>query len=78
VPWEFQAPIFAIAFAMMALDVARRTDSRALASTAGVAVSVLTAGSFIFSVFASGSALGALLCLGAGLIMVLVGHALRD
>ena len=78
VPWEFQAPIFAVVFAAMALDVARRTDSRLLASTAGTAVSVLTAASFIFSVSLAGSALGALLCLVAGLIMVLVGHALKD
>ncbi len=78
VPWEFQAPIFAVAFAVMGLDLARRTDSRMLASTAGVAVSVLTAASFILSVSISGSALGALLCLVAGLVMLLVAHTLRD
>ncbi len=78
VSWEFQAPTFAVAFATMALDIARRTDSRVLAKTAGVAVSVLTSASFIFSVIISGSALGALLCLVAGLIMVLVGYALKD
>jgi len=76
--WEFQAPIFAVAFAVMALDIARRTGSRALATTAGMTVSVLTAASFIFSVSISGGALGVLLCLVAGLIMVLVGYALKD
>jgi len=78
VPWEFQAPIFAVTFAVMALDVARRTDSRRLATTAGVAVSLLTSTSFIFSVSISGSALGAFLCLLAGVSMVLVGRALKD
>ncbi|MDH3642482.1 MAG: hypothetical protein OES38_10330 [Gammaproteobacteria bacterium] len=78
VSWEFQAPIFAVAFAAMALDVARRTASNLLATTAGAAVSVLTAASFIFSVSVSTSALGALLCLLAGVTMVLVGRALND
>ena len=78
ITWEFRAPVFAAAFALLALDIIRRTDSRALRATAGAAISILTSLSFIFSVNIVASPLTAFLCIVAGLVMALIGHGIKD
>ncbi len=77
-PWALDAPLFAAAYAALALDVVRRTRSRRLAKWTGASISLFVSLSFMFSVAADPSALTAILCLAAGTLMLLAGIALSD
>lgn len=78
VTWALIAPIFSIAYSLLALDVVRRTESRRLAASIGLSVSLFVACSFILSVAAEQGALTAFLSLVAGGLMVMAGVALRN
>ena len=78
VSWALIAPIFSIAYGLLALDVVRRTESRKLAATIGFSVSLLVACSFILSLAAEQGALTAFLSLMAGGLMVMTGITLRN
>jgi hypothetical protein len=78
VPWHFLAPVFTITFAILALDIVRRTDSRRLAVLTSGAVSLLTSLSFVFNVTVNNSPMTALMCLLAGTALFLFGHAYED
>jgi hypothetical protein len=69
------APLFAAVYAVMALDVLRRTGSRKLRKVIGVSISLSVALSFTLSVANAPSALTALLSLTAGVMLVLWGAA---
>lgn len=72
-----KAPLFAAVYALLALDIVRRTDSRALARIIGASISLFVALSFTFGVAISPSALTALLSLAAGVLLLLWGVAGR-
>lgn len=78
VTWPWVAPLFSIAYSVLALDVVRRTENRRLASAIGFSVSLFVASSFILSVAADQGALTAFLSLIAGALMVMAGIALRN
>jgi hypothetical protein len=69
--------LFAGTYAVLALDIIRRTGSRILSKVTGVSVSLLVALSFTFSVAHSPSAMTALLSLLAGVTLLLWGLAGR-
>jgi len=71
------APLFAGTYAVLALDIIRRTASRILSKVTGVSVSLFVALSFTFSVANSPSAMTALLSLLAGVTLLLWGLAGR-
>lgn len=77
-PWQYLAPVFAITFAMLALDIVRRTDSRRLAAVTSGAVSLLTSVSFVLNVTVSTNPMTAFMCLLAGAVLFLFGHAYED
>jgi hypothetical protein len=77
-PGHFLAPVFAITFAVMALDIVRRTDSRRLATITSGAVALLTSLSFVMNVAFSTSSMTAFMCLLAGGVLFLFGHAYQD
>ena len=77
-PWHFLAPVFAITFAVMALDIVRRTDSRRLATVTSGAVALLTSQSFVLNVTISSSSMTAYRCLLAGGVLFLFGHAYEN
>ena len=72
------APVFAITYAALAMDLIRRTDSRALAKAIGVSISIAVALSFTMSVALSPSALSALLSLTAGTLLLVWGAGGRQ
>lgn len=76
--WAMTAPVFAVAYTGLALDVARRTESRGLSKIIGLSISVFVSLSFVLGVAAEPSPLTALFCLIAGALMLLAGAALRD
>lgn len=71
------APVFAVAYSALALDLVRRTESRYFAKAMGVSISFFVMLAFVLGVFGSPSALEAFLCLAAGLILFVSGVALR-
>jgi hypothetical protein len=71
------APLFAGTYAVLALDIIRRTASRILSKVTGVSVSLFVALSFTFSVANSPSATTALLSMLAGVTLLLWGLAGR-
>jgi hypothetical protein len=71
------APLFASAYAVLALDVLRRTDSRRLGILIGVSISLFVALSFTLSMAMNSSALTALLSIVAGVMLLLWGLAGR-
>jgi hypothetical protein len=78
VAWQYMAPVFTITFAILALDIVRRTDSRRLAAVTSGAVSLLTSLSFVFNVTVSSNPMTAFMCLLAGAALFLFGHAYED
>ncbi len=78
VSWEFRVPIFAITFAIMAIDLIRRSDSRFVRASAGVSISVLTCVSFVVNASGGTNPLTALMCLMAGIVLVVAGHTFKD
>lgn len=71
------APVFAVAYTALALDLIRRTESRYFAKAMGVSISFFVMMAFSLSVFGNPSALEAFLCLIAGLILFVSGVSLR-
>ena len=71
------APVFAIAYTVLALDVLRRTESRRLSAGIGILISLVVSMSFVLSLVAAPEALSAFLCLLAGTLLVLAGLATR-
>ena len=78
VSWALIAPIFSVAYSVLALDIVRRTENRNLAAAIGVSISLFVASSFILCVAAEQGALTAFLSLIAGGLMILSGVALRN
>jgi hypothetical protein len=72
------APLFAITYAALAMDLLRRTDSRTLAKWIGVSISLAVALSFTMSVALLPSALSALLSMSAGTLLLLWGAGGRQ
>ncbi len=73
-----EAPLFAAIYAVLALDIIRRTDSRKLAKFTGATISVLVALSFTYSVASAQTAMTAFLSLAAGLLLLFGGLAVRN
>jgi hypothetical protein len=67
------APVFAVTFAALAMDLIKRTDSRILAKAIGVSISIAVAVSFTMGVTFLPGALSALLSLGAGTLLLVWG-----
>ena len=78
IPNALEAPLFAGIYALLALDVLRRTESHKFASLIGVTISLFVGLSFTLSVAASPSALTAFLSLAAGAVLLLVGLGLKN
>ena len=74
---DLMAPTFSLIYAALALDVVRRTDSRALAKMIGASVSLAVAVSFTFSVALVPSAISALFSVAAGVSLFVWGAAGR-
>jgi hypothetical protein len=70
-------PLFAVTYAVLALDVLRRTGSRHLRNAIGVSISLTVALGFTLGVLTVPGATTALLSLMAGLILVLWGASSR-
>lgn len=77
VSWQFLAPIFAVTFALLAIDLIRRSDSNAVRASASVSISVLTCVSFVVNASSGSSLLTASMCLVAGIVMALAGHSFK-
>jgi len=71
------APMFAAIYTGLALDIMRRTDSRALARLTGMTISLFVSLSFVLSVVFDQGALTALLSIFAGIAMLLAGASLN-
>ena len=69
------APMFATVYAVLALDLIRRTGSQALSRALRVSITLAIAASFSFSVMMSSTGLTALLSVTAGVLMLLWGAA---
>ena len=78
IPWALVAPVFAIAYSVLAADLVRRTENNNLAAAIGVSISLFVAFSFMFCVAAEPAALTAFLGLIAGGLMVMTGIALGN
>jgi hypothetical protein len=76
--WALTPPLFALAYAALALDVLRRTESRRLSKGIGASISLILSSSFVLGVAAEPGALTAFLCLIAGGLTFLVGVTLRN
>jgi hypothetical protein len=76
--WALVAPLFAVAYAALALDIMRRTENQQLARAIGVSVSVFVSISFMWGVAVHPGALTAIVCLIAGALMLLSGVALHN
>jgi hypothetical protein len=74
---DLMAPAFSLIYAVVALDVMRRTHSRTLAKMIATSVSLAVAVSFTFSVALVPSAVSALFSVAAGVSLVLWGTAGR-
>ena len=72
-----KAAVFSATYAALALDVMRRTGSRALAKAIGVSISIAVAVSFTFSVALTPSATSGLFSMAAGILLLLWGAADR-
>jgi hypothetical protein len=70
-----EASVFSAAYALLALDIARRTGSRILAKAISGSVSIFVALSFTFAVMFEPSAASALCSLVGGLLLLLWGAA---
>ena len=75
--WSLTAPVFSIAYSVLALDLLRRTESTILRGTIGVSICLLVSASFILGVGIEQSALTSILGLAAGGLLLLSGIALR-
>ena len=73
-----QAPLFAAVYSGLALDIIHRTGSRRLATIIGVSISLFVSLSFVFSVATAPGALTAILCMAAGVLLVLAGTTLKN
>lgn len=69
------AMAFSAVYAAMSLDVMRRTSSRTLRNAMGTSIGFAVAASFVFSTALLPSAANALLCIGAGTLLLLWGAA---
>lgn len=78
VTWALHAPLLAVAYTALALDLVRRTENRRLAKGIGVSISLFVSLSFVFAASAHPDALTALLCLAAGALLMLAGAGLRN
>ncbi len=76
--WAWMAPVFSIAFAIPALDLLRRTESRYLAKSVGLTVCLFVPLSFIFGLAVDPSTTTAFMCLIAGLLILMTGLAIRN
>ena len=78
IAWALVAPVFAIAYTVLAADIMRRTENRNLAAAIGVSISLFVSLCFMFCVAAEQGALTAFLSLIAGGLMVMIGIALGN
>ncbi|MDJ0700484.1 MAG: hypothetical protein QNJ07_11565 [Woeseiaceae bacterium] len=78
IAYALLAPLFSVSYAMLAMDVLRRTDSRFLKGTAASTTSLFVSLSFILSVSLEPSGWTALLALLAGATLMLAGMAFRS
>jgi hypothetical protein len=76
--WALMAPVFSVAFAIPALDILRRTESRKLSKFVGMTISLFVSLSFIFGMAIDTNSMTAFLCLLAGGLMLMTGLALRN
>lgn len=73
----FQGPVLATIYSGLALDILRRTGTGTLSRLVGISVSVVAALGFCFGVATRPGALTAILCLGAGAVLLVAGVSLR-
>ncbi len=78
IAWALQAPLFAVVYTLMALDVLRRTSSERLAKAVGLTISLFVSMSFAVSVANSPTGVTALLSLVAGGMLATAGILFRD
>jgi hypothetical protein len=71
-------PAFSTIFALLALDILRRTDSSTLASIITMTVSVAVAVGFLLGVSSQPGPLTALLCIAAGATLLLAGVSIHS
>lgn len=76
-PPSLQALLFSIAYAVLALDVIRRTGSRVLATAIGSSIGVAVMVSFTLSIAVQPTAMAAILSIAAGTLLLLWGIAGR-
>ena len=74
---SLKAVVFSTAYAALALDIIRRTDSRVLAKMIGSSISIAVMMSFTLSVIAYPTAMAAIFSIAAGAILLLWGIADR-
>ena len=75
---QFRAPIFALTFALLCLDIVRRTGSWTLSRLASGAASIAACLALVFNVTVVGTGVTALICLAGGTIMMFFGHGLKE
>ena len=75
---EFIAPVFAVSFALLAIDLIRRTDSKAVSATASFAISAFTCLGFVISVNVITNPFTAFQCLIVGVVLAMAGHSLKN
>ncbi len=78
IAYALLAPLFSVTYAMLAMDVLRRTDSQFLKGSAASTTSLFVSLSFILSVSLEPSGWTALLALLAGATLMLAGMAFRS
>jgi len=72
------APIFALTYSGLAIDVLRRSDSKVFARFVGVTISLFVSLAFIFTVALDPSGWTAIAAIGAGALLLLTGMAFRS
>jgi len=77
-PDALVAPLFSVVYALLAVDIMRRTGSRKLARAAGMTISLFVFLAFTFSIAVDPTGWNALLTIAAGTLLLLAGLAFRD
>jgi len=75
--WSLMAPMFAVIYSALALDVLRRTHSLRLGKGIGFSICFFTTACFTWAVVIDPDAFAAMLCIAAGGLMLLAGVMLR-
>jgi hypothetical protein len=74
---DLRIPMFAAAFALLSMDIARRTACWSLARFTAGSASIAACLSLVFNVTMISSPIAAIFCLIAGAIMVIFGHGFK-